>query len=99
MFQREKIERFAVAPLFDAIFVEGELGFGKPDPRVFQRALAALRAEPHESLMTGNDLHADILGASRAGIPSVWVDHARAGVPASAPARPQRVVGAIAELL
>ncbi|MBM4385144.1 MAG: HAD-IA family hydrolase [Deltaproteobacteria bacterium] len=99
VFQREKIVRFEVAPLFDAIFVEGELGFGKPDPRVFQRALAALRAEPTEALMTGNDLRSDIFGAKRAGIPSVWVDHARAGVPASAPAQPDRVVRAIAELL
>jgi putative hydrolase of the HAD superfamily len=99
VFQREKIVRFEVAPLFDAIFVEGEIGFGKPDPRVFQRALAALRADPRDALMTGNDLRADIYGAAQAGIASVWVDHARAGVPESAPARPDRVVGAIAELL
>lgn len=99
LFQREKIVRFALAPLFDAIFVEGELGFGKPDPRVFARALRALAAEPDEALMTGNDLRSDIAGAKRAGIRAVWVDHARAGVPESAPAKPDRVVGAIAELL
>ena len=99
LFQREKIVRFALAPLFDAIFVEGELGFGKPDPRVFARALRALGAEPHEALMTGNDLRSDIAGAKSAGIRAVWVYHARAGVPERAPARPDRVVGAIAELL
>ena len=99
VFQREKILRFALAPLFDAIFVEGELGFGKPDPRVFARALRALGAEPHEALMTGNDLRSDIAGAKGAGIRAVWVDHARAGVPESAPAKPDRVVGAISELL
>jgi putative hydrolase of the HAD superfamily len=99
VFQREKIERFRLAPLFDAIFVEGELGFGKPDPRVFARALRALGAAPHEALMTGNDLHADVAGAQSAGIRAVWVDHARAGLPAAAPARPLRVITAIAELL
>jgi putative hydrolase of the HAD superfamily len=99
VFQREKIERFALAPLFDAILVEGELGFGKPDPRVFERALRALAAEPQEALMTGNDLRSDVLGAKRAGIRSVWVDHARAGVPSGAPAQPDRVVHAIAELV
>jgi putative hydrolase of the HAD superfamily len=99
VFQREKITRFEVAPLFDAVFVEGELGFGKPDPRVFQRALAALRAEPNEALMTGNDLRSDIYGAKRAGIASAWVDHSRAGVPDGTPARPDRVLSAIAELL
>jgi putative hydrolase of the HAD superfamily len=98
-FQREKIERFALAPLFDVILVEGELGFGKPDPRIFERALRALGADPQDALMTGNDLRSDILGARRAGIPSAWVDHAGEGIPQDAPARPDRVVGAIAELL
>jgi putative hydrolase of the HAD superfamily len=98
LFQREKIERFELAPLFEIVLVEGELGFGKPDPRVFERALRALGAEPHEALMTGNDLRSDVFGAKRAGVRAVWVDHARAGVPASAPAQPDRVVSAIAEL-
>ena len=97
--QREKIERFALAPLFEAILVEGELGFGKPDPRVFERALRVLDAAPHEALMTGNDLRSDVFGARRAGIRAVWVDHASEGVPESAPARPDRVVRAITELL
>jgi putative hydrolase of the HAD superfamily len=99
IFQREKIERFALAPLFDVVLVEGELGYGKPDPRVFERALRALGAAPEEALMTGNDLRSDVYGAKRAGLRAVWVDHARAGVPASAPAQPDRVVGAIAELI
>jgi putative hydrolase of the HAD superfamily len=99
LFQREKIERFALAPLFDAIFVEGELGFGKPDPRVFERALRALEAEPHAALMTGNDLRSDVYGAKRAGVRAVWIDHAREGVPESAPAQPDRVVHAITELV
>jgi HAD superfamily hydrolase (TIGR01509 family) len=98
-FQREKIARFELAPLFDAVLVEGELGFGKPDPRVFERALRALGAAPHEALMTGNDLRSDIFGAKRAGVRAVWVDHAREGVPEGAPAAPDRVVSAIAELL
>jgi HAD superfamily hydrolase (TIGR01509 family) len=99
LFQREKIARFELAPLFDIVLVEGELGFGKPDPRVFERALRALGAEPYEALMTGNDLRSDVLGAKRAGVRAVWVDHERAGVPASAPVQPDRVVSAIAELL
>ena len=99
LLQREKIERFALAPLFDVVLVEGELGFGKPDARVFERALRALGAEAGDSLMTGNDLRSDIFGAHSAGIRSVWVDHAGAGVPASAPAQPDRVVRAIAELV
>jgi putative hydrolase of the HAD superfamily len=98
-FQREKIERFCLAPLFDVVLVEGEIGFGKPDPRIFARALRALGAEPRDALMTGNDLHSDVLGAKRAGVRAAWVDHSRAGVPSHAPAQPDRVVSAIAELI
>src|SRR5258705_12275861 len=37
--QREKLAKFDLESLFDLILIEGELGFGKPDPRVFERAL------------------------------------------------------------
>ena len=44
--QRAKIERFGLADYFDAIFIEEEVGYGKPDERVFRAALAALDAGP-----------------------------------------------------
>ncbi len=44
--QRAKIERFELARFFDVIVVEGEAGFGKPDPRVFERALARCAFPP-----------------------------------------------------
>jgi putative hydrolase of the HAD superfamily len=97
--QREKIERFALAPFFDVILVEGELGFGKPDPRVFARALRALAADPDDAWMIGNDLDADIAGGCEAGLRTVWVDSEGQGLPNEAPARPDRVVAAIAELV
>jgi putative hydrolase of the HAD superfamily len=40
--QRDKINRFGLAPMFDSILVEGEIGFGKPDPRIYARALSEL---------------------------------------------------------
>ena len=42
--QREKIERFRLEPLFDLILIEGELGFGKPDERIYRLALTELAA-------------------------------------------------------
>ena len=40
--QRDKIDRFNLAPLLDAILIEGEVGFGKPDPRIYTKALGEL---------------------------------------------------------
>ncbi len=98
VFQRRKLERWSLAPQFDAIAIEGELGFGKPDPRAFLHALAVLGADPREAWMVGNDLEADIGGARATGIHTVWVDHAGAGAPADAAAQPDRIVRSVAEL-
>ncbi|MDJ0786270.1 MAG: HAD family hydrolase [Myxococcota bacterium] len=97
-FQRAKIERFALEPFFDAILVEGELGFGKPDPRVFRGALEALGAGPDEAWMVGDNLSADIAGAQSVGVHGVWVDHRDVGLPEGSEVSPDRRVTAIAEL-
>jgi putative hydrolase of the HAD superfamily len=71
--QRAKIERFELARWFDVIVVEGELGVGKPDARVFAHAIGALRAAPSRSLMAGDNYECDVLGALRAGLHAVWI--------------------------
>jgi putative hydrolase of the HAD superfamily len=97
--QRGKIGRFGLGPLLDHVLVEGELGFGKPDPRVFRRALDLLGAAPGDAWMVGDDLGRDVAGARGAGVRPVWVDARGRGLPADPPARPDRVVRALAELL
>ncbi len=98
-FQRGKIERFDLAPLFDIILIEGEIGFGKPDARVFERALKATGSAPREAWMVGDNLRADIAGARALGIGGVWVDSQGHGLPADPPTQPDRIVRAVAELL
>lgn len=97
--QRRKIERFQLASFFDEIFIEGELGYGKPDLRVFRLALARLGITPEDAWMIGNDLEMDIAPATSLGITSIWVDHASEGLPSASPVQPERTVKAIAEIL
>ena len=97
--QRGKIERFALEGFFDHIQIEGEFGVGKPDERAFRNALAALGAEPAEAWMVGDNLEADILGAQQAGIHAIWVDSAGDGLPEGSPVRPDRIIGALSELM
>lgn len=96
--QRAKLERYDLARFFDAVRIEGEVGVGKPEREAFAGALEALGAAGEPAMMIGDDLDADVAGASKAGLATVWVDHAGAGPPARAP-RPDRVVRALAELL
>lgn len=99
--QRDKINRHAVDCRFDAVLVEGEVGFGKPDERIFRLALERLGAVPTDSWMVGDDLLCDIAGAQGVGIHGIWVrDHAASSVAAcNGTVRPDRTVGTITELL
>lgn len=63
-----------LVPYFDHIVISGAFGKGKPDPAIFEHALSLLSLEKEEAIMLGDNLMSDILGASRAGIKSVWVN-------------------------
>lgn len=96
--QRTKIARFDLERYFDLVVIEGELGVGKPDKRVFRHALERLAALPEDTVMVGNDLGADIAGAQSVGIRGVWVDVVGAGLPAGAACVPDRIIRSVAEL-
>lgn len=76
--QREKIEGAKLAPHFDAVVVSGEVGIGKPDPRIFSRALDQLAISPGAAVMVGDSLRRDVLGAQQAGLRAIWVNRAGA---------------------
>jgi putative hydrolase of the HAD superfamily len=96
--QRAKIDKFALAGYFGYIGIEGERGFGKPEPAAFETALAALRVEPAQAWMVGDNLEHDIRAAKALGLHGVWVDKLSRGSPGEGVA-PDRVVRAIGELL
>ena len=72
--QREKIQGANLARCFDTILISGEVGVGKPDCRIFRMALDALSASPSETVMVGDSLTRDILGAQRAGLKGIWLN-------------------------
>jgi putative hydrolase of the HAD superfamily len=96
--QRTKLERFALAELFDAVFIEGAVGYGKPDPRVYRDALDALDATPAESWMVGDNLEWDVGGPQKLGITGIWIDAKNGGLPAGSTVRPDRIIRALSEL-
>lgn len=97
--QRAKIERFALAPYFDAILVEGELEWGKPDERVYHHALELLGAQPHETWMVGDNLVWEIEVPQRLGIRGIWIDPVGRGLPDGTTIRPDRIIRRLSELL
>jgi trans-aconitate methyltransferase len=67
-----------IAGWFDQIVISGDLGFGKPDSRIFRETLSRLGASAGEAIMIGNSLHSDIRGAQQAGLRAVWVNRSGA---------------------
>lgn len=96
--QRHKINRFGLAELFDVVLIEGELGFGKPDPRVYQQALLALSIAATESWMVGDNLEWDVAAPQALGVQGIWVDVRGAGVPSTATTRPDRIIRTLSDL-
>ena len=73
--QKEKLAGVPeLAPYFNEIVISGEFGKGKPDPSIFEHCLTLLGMTKDDAVMVGDNLNTDILGASRAGIQTVWVN-------------------------
>jgi len=97
--QRAKIERFALAPYFDHILIEGELGFGKPDERVYRTALQALNARAEDTWFVGDNLEWDVAAPQRVGLYGVWVDTPGKGLPDAHAVRPDRIISALVQII
>ena len=97
--QRQKVDQFELAPRFDHIQIEGEVGFGKPEPRAYLHALEVLGASVTDCWMIGDNLDWEIAAPQELGIYSVWVDAARKGLPGNTQVRPDRIITNLAELL
>ncbi|MBV9691931.1 MAG: HAD family hydrolase [Ktedonobacteraceae bacterium] len=54
------------------IAISADLGIRKPNPDIFLRVLNALDVAPHEAVMVGDSLRADVAGAKKLGMFTVW---------------------------
>lgn len=63
-----------LVPFFESIIISGDIGYGKPDSRLFEHLLATLAIEATETVMIGDNLMTDILGANRSGMQSIWLN-------------------------
>lgn len=68
--QRAKLEAAGLLDCFepDHLWISGEVGWDKPDPRIFWKACAELGVPPHRCLMVGDNLETDGQGARNAGL-------------------------------
>lgn len=71
--QRQEIATLKIERFFNHILIEGELGEGKPSPRVFRRAEEFMGKSAAQMLFVGNSYGHDVRPAIEAGWKTVWV--------------------------
>ncbi len=94
----EKIVALGIRDHFDAVLLPDEVGFAKPDVRVFRLACEWLGVAPTEAAMVGDNPFADVAGAKGAGLFAVWYNPDGCAFP-SQTLRPDASVRALAEVV
>lgn len=87
---RAQCELLGIGGYFEALLFEGELGYGKPDLRVF-------RAVGPAAVLVGDSPQHDVAGARAAGWQAIWLNRTGRPYPAGLPA-PDRTISTLDEL-
>ena len=96
--QQRRIASSGLSPYLSFVATSEACGYAKPDVRIFDYAARMARAfVPETTLIVGDRLDADILGANRFGIASCWFNPG--GLPNLSEARPSFEVARLHELI
>ena len=71
--QYYKFEHSGLAPYFTHTLISEEVGINKPQPGIFEIALARNGIHADEAIMIGDSYSSDIAGAKAAGIDQIWI--------------------------
>jgi putative hydrolase of the HAD superfamily len=68
------LERFDLVNLFDVVITSVDVGWRKPSPRIFRRALQAMKVSASESVFVGDELDHDVEGAQKVGMRTILLN-------------------------
>lgn len=78
--QVEKLKKSEILHFFDRVITSESVGVKKPNPLIFNHALALTNTTPDKSMMIGDNYEADILGAQRIGMRTIFFNNANEGI-------------------
>jgi len=84
--QYPRIDSLGIRAQLATYQISEEVGFSKPHPEMFKRALEETRVEAANCLMIGDSLSSDFQGAINAGIDFCWYNPAGTALPSAYPA-------------
>ena len=70
---QELIESFGIRHYFDFVLTSATCYYRKPHPRTFEIALAQWSIPPEDAVMIGDSLQADIYGAKKLNMQTIWI--------------------------
>ena len=70
--QYRKLKNSFILPYFTEIISSEKAGVKKPNPKIFNYAMDISNAKPEESVMIGDNFEADILGAKKVGMYTIF---------------------------
>lgn len=73
--QYKKIRNSNLDKYFNKIIISEEIGYKKPDKNFFKYSLEKANAKADESIVIGDDLKVDIIGAKNAGIDQIFFNN------------------------
>jgi len=75
-YQRRKIQQLQLEKWFpeNRWFISGEVGYAKPDPRIFQHAASQLSLIPERTYYVGDSYTNDVIGAKKVGWHTVFIN-------------------------
>ncbi len=73
--------RTSLIEFFDVLIVSSEMGKRKPHPEIFQSGLKAMGLRPEESIMIGDNLEEDIIGAKKVGMKTIYLTQKDISIP------------------
>ena len=89
--------RCGIAHWFEGHITAAAAGAGKPDPRIFEQLVRQAGVPATGVLHIGDDPLADVVGATRAGMQSVWLNREARAWPSEFP-QPPRTVTTLADI-
>lgn len=73
--QQKKMDNANISKYFNTVTNSEIAGVKKPNPIIFKYALDVAKAKPHESIMIGDNIEADVIGALDVGFDAILFNY------------------------
>lgn len=70
---KDILKRTGILKKIDYLIISEEVGYEKPNKKIFEYALKKAKITPGECIYVGDNYIADICGAKKAGIKPIWI--------------------------